>query len=132
MEYKEHPKRFWRHAASAPFIYAMIIPTVVLDAFVEMYQHICFPLYGLPLVKRKDYLIFDRQKLSYLPWYDKLNCTFCAYANGMFLYAAAIAAETEKYWCGIKHQRARLRDLREEEKGYLAYGDKKGLKKLKK
>ena len=69
---------------------------------------------------------------EYLPWYDKFFCTYCAYANGFLLYASAIAGETEKYWCGIKHQRARIKELKDEEKNYLKYGDKKSFKKIEK
>jgi len=132
MEHKEHPKRFFRHAISSPFIFMMIVPFVILDLFLEIYHRICFPLYGLAYVKRSDYIIFDRQKLSYLPWYDKVFCTYCAYGNGLPLYTSAVAAATEKYWCGIKHQRARIKALGDEEKDYLEYGDKKGFEKLEK
>ncbi len=132
MEYKEHPGRVLRHWLSGPFIWMMLIPITILDVFLEVYHHVAFPLYGLTLRKRSEYIIFDRAKLSYLPWYDKLFCTYCAYANGIFLYAAAIAADTEKYWCGIKHQRARIKALRDEERTYLAYGDKKGFEDLSK
>lgn len=132
MEYKEHPKRFLRHTVSAPFIYMMIVPFVFLDIIIEIYHRICFPLYGLAYVKRSNYIIFDRQKLSYLPWYDKVNCTYCAYGNGILLYSAAIASETEKYWCGIKHYKARIKAIKDEEKGYLPYGNKKALENLEK
>jgi len=130
MEYKEYPKRHFRNAVSAPFIYMMIVPFVFLDVVIEVYHRICFPLYGLRYVKRSQYIIFDRQKLNYLPWYDKINCTYCAYGNGILLYSAAIASETEKYWCGIKHHKARIKALREEEKDFLEYGDKKALEHL--
>jgi hypothetical protein len=128
--YKEHPKRVLRHWLAAPFIWFPILPMLLLDICVEIYHRIAFPLYGLPYVKRSQYIIFDRQKLSYLPWYDKFFCTYCAYSNGFFLYGSAIAAETEKYWCGIKHQRARIKALKDEEKDYLKYGDKKAFEKV--
>ena len=130
--YKQHPSRTLRHWLAGPFIWMMVVPFFILDIFLEVYHHICLPLYGLPLVKRSQYIIYDRQKLSYLPWYDKIFCSYCAYANGLLLYAAAIASETEKYWCGIKHHRARIKALRDEEKGYLPYGDKKAFEDLEK
>jgi len=49
---------------SAPAIYALIIPLVLLDLFVWVYQVACFPVYGIPRVRRGDYLAFDRQQLA--------------------------------------------------------------------
>ena len=46
-----------------PFIYFMIIPTIVLDIFLFIYQQTAIRLYKIPLVKRSDYLIFDRKQL---------------------------------------------------------------------
>ena len=30
---------------------------------------------------------------------------YCGYANGFLLYAKEIAGRTEKYWCGIMHEK---------------------------
>jgi hypothetical protein len=130
MEYKMHPRREFRHFVSAPFIYGMIIPFVILDVFIEVYHRVCFGLYKLPYVKRSDYIIFDRRTLSYLSWYDKINCTYCSYGNGLLLYASAIAAETEKYWCGIKHHNARIAAMLSEEKSFINFGDKDALSEI--
>jgi len=102
MEYKTKKGRFLRHLLSAPFIYILIIPFILLDIFVELYHHICFPLYNLPLIQRSKYIKLDRHKLSYLSPLEKINCTYCGYANCLLHYISAIAASTEKYWCGIK------------------------------
>ncbi len=51
---------------TAPVIYAVIIPMIVLDIMVMIYQAICFPVYGIPQVRRRDYLVFDRHHLAYL------------------------------------------------------------------
>jgi hypothetical protein len=37
---------------------------------------------------------------------EKVNCTFCSYANGLIAYVREVAARTEQYWCPIKHSRA--------------------------
>src|SRR3989344_2204154 len=104
MEHKKY-KRFWRHLLSAPFIWSMIIPIVIIDVWTEVYHRICFPLYGLPYVKRKNYIRLDRYKLPYLTRWDKFNCLYCEYANGVVSYCQAIAGETERYFCGIKHKK---------------------------
>jgi len=90
---------------TAPVIYAGIVPFVLLDLFVTVYQFVCFPAYGIARVRRSDYLIFDRQHLAYLNAIEKLNCAYCSYGNGVIAYAREIAARTEQYWCPIKHAR---------------------------
>lgn len=103
MLFKQYPERTARHLISAPFIYMMIIPVVLLDMFGELYHHICFPLYGIPLVNRSQYIRIDRHRLSRLLVWEKVNCVYCGYVNGALAYYVRIAGETEKYWCGIKH-----------------------------
>ena len=90
---------------TAPVIYALIVPLVLLDIFVTVYQAICFPIYGIPKVKRGDYFIFDRHHLAYLNAVEKLNCAYCSYANCLIAWVREIAARTEQYWCPIKHAR---------------------------
>lgn len=92
-----------RNLLSAPFIYSMIIPTVILDIFLIIYQQTAFRLYGIPLVKRSDFIIYDRRFLKYLNLLQKINCLYCAYVNGLYSYATEVAARTEQFWCPIKH-----------------------------
>ena len=88
---------------TAPVIYSVIVPLVLLDLFITIYQAICFPVYGIPKVRRRDYLVFDRHHLAYLNALEKLNCAYCSYANGLIAYVREIASRTEQYWCPIKH-----------------------------
>lgn len=90
---------------TAPVIYAGIVPFLVLDFFVSIYQIVCFPIYGIAKVKRADYIVFDRHHLAYLNALEKLNCAYCTYANGLIAFTREIAARTEQYWCPIKHAR---------------------------
>lgn len=90
---------------TAPFIYSLIVPLVLLDIFVSVYQAVCFPAYGIEKVKRADYLIFNRNHLAYLNALEKMNCAYCSYANGLLAYVHEIAGRTEAYWCPIKHAR---------------------------
>jgi len=91
--------------ADAPVIYAMIVPFVILDITITIYQWICFPVYGIEKVKRGDYFIFDRYHLAYLNILEAINCAYCSYGNGLMAYASEIAGRTEQYWCPIKHAR---------------------------
>ena len=95
----------WRNVVSAPFIYAMIIPLLLLDLFVTTYQAVCFPLYRIPKVTRSNYIIVDRHHLGYLNVIEKLNCIYCGYADGLLAYTRQILSRTEMYWCPIKHAR---------------------------
>ncbi len=106
MLYKKDKGRFvtLRHFLSIPFLFLPLFPLILLDIVFEIYHHVCFPLLGIPLVKRKNYIVFDRAWLSYLNIFEKIYCAYCSYANGLLAYAVKIASETEKYWCGIKHK----------------------------
>jgi hypothetical protein len=95
-----------RHFISAPFIYAMIVPLVLLDVSVALYQAICFRLWRIERARRRDHVCIDRHKLSFLTGLQKLNCAYCGYANGVLAFAADITARTEQYWCPIQHERA--------------------------
>ena len=88
---------------TAPFIYLCFFPTILLDLVVTLYQKICFPLYGIPQIKRKGYVIIDRYKLKYLNFSKKFNCVYCGYFTGVISYAQEIPGKTEQYWCPIKH-----------------------------
>jgi hypothetical protein len=90
---------------AAPFIWLCLAPAVFLDLTVSLTQAVCFPIYGIPKVRRGEYLVFDRRKLGYLNAIEKINCEYCAYFNGLMAYAREAAARTEQYWCPIKHTR---------------------------
>jgi len=94
-----------RNVASAPVVYFMIVPLVMLDIFVSLYQIICFPLYGITIVHRGRFIVMDRHQLSYLNAIEKFNCVYCGYANGLIAYVREVIARTEQYWCPIKHAR---------------------------
>ena len=107
---------------TAPVIWACIIPMVLIDISLTVYQMICFPVYGIPKVKRGDYIIMDRQYLAYLNTIEKLNCLYCGYFNGVASYIREIGARTEQYWCPIKHAR-KLKTIHSRYKKFFHYGD---------
>lgn len=87
----------------APIIYAMIIPLVFMDLCIWIYQRLTFPIYRIPIVKRKEYFVIDRHHLSYLNSVEKINCVYCGYGNAVAAYTKEIIARTELFWCPIKH-----------------------------
>ncbi|WP_229855068.1 hypothetical protein [Candidatus Sulfurimonas marisnigri] len=105
-----------------PFIWAMIIPVILADIMVTVFQAICFPIYKIPKVKRKDYVIIDRYNLFYLDRVEKINCLYCEYFNGVTAYVREIAARTEQFWCPIKHSKP-LKDRHNRYDNFFDYGD---------
>lgn len=107
---------------TSPFIYAVTLPFIALDLFASLFQMVCFRVYGIRQVKRRDYVVFDRHRLAYLNIMQKINCTYCAYANGVLAYVQEIASRTEQYWCPIKHAE-RIKDAHKRYAAFLEYGD---------
>jgi hypothetical protein len=120
---------------TAPVIYAGIVPLLLLDLFISLYQAVCFPVYGIPKARRGDYLVFDRDDLPYLNALEKIQCAYCSYANGLAAWFREVAARTEQYWCPIKHAR-RIRDAHSRYPHFFEFGDaesyRKGLERLRK
>ena len=112
---------------TAPVIYSVFIPLVLLDVFASVYQAVCFPAYGLEKVRRADYIVFDRYRLAYLNGLEKLNCWYCSYANGLLAYVREIAARTETRWCPIKHAR-QARGIHPYHAGFADFGDAEAYK----
>src|ERR1035438_6548515 len=79
---------------SSPLIYLCVLPFLLLDASVALYQLVCFPIYGIPKVPRKDYLVFDRGVLAYLNTIEKVGCVYCSYANGLLALITEIASRS--------------------------------------
>ena len=118
---------FWRESGvlnfiTSPVIYALVVPLVVLDLCLTFYQFICFPIYGIRKVPRSDFVVMDRHHLAYLNIVEKLNCTYCGYANGVIAYGREIASRTEERWCPIKHAR-RVRGVHQRYYQFDDYGD---------
>jgi hypothetical protein len=115
-------------ALTAPIIYAVFFPMVLLDVAVTLYQTICFPVYGIARVKRSDYFVFDRSHLAYLNLLEKFNCAYCSYGNGLMAYAREVVARTEQYWCPIKHAR-KIMAAHPYYTGFVDFGDAEGYKR---
>jgi hypothetical protein len=94
-----------QHVLTAPFIYALLPPLLLLDLLASLYHAVCFPLLGIPKVRRSDYFTYDRHHLAYLNLLEMVNCVYCSYGNGLLAYLTEIVARTEQYWCPIKHAR---------------------------
>jgi len=111
--------------ATAPVIYSMIIPLVILDLWASAYQAVCFRAYRIARVERSAYIISDRRRLAYLNWIEAMNCLYCGYANGVVAYVREIGARTEQFWCPIKHA-LKMVDPHERYHQFLEYGDADG------
>lgn len=126
-ELKKGLLKFWRESnflnfISSPVIYALVVPLMILDLSLTLYQLVCFPIYRIRKVLRSDFIVFDRYQLEYLNAVEKLNCTFCSYGNGVIAYGREIASRTEERWCPIKHAN-RVRGLHQRYYQFDDYGD---------
>ncbi len=113
---------------TAPIIYSVIIPALLLDLFVYIYQAVCFPVYKIQKVRRGDYIIIDRHNLKYLNTIEKLNCLYCSYFNGLMGYVSEVAARTEQYWCPIKHAE-KMKHMHSKYQNFFDYGDSEGFRR---
>lgn len=111
-----------REILSIPFIYGMLIPALFLDIFLFIYQHTAIRLYKIPIVKRSDYIVFDRKELDYLNLIQKINCLYCSYVNWLFSYAVEVWWRTEKYWCPIKSAK-KMKVNHDWQRYFADYGD---------
>lgn len=127
MDYRKDKKaNRWLRLISSPLIWLPLPFMILLDIFCVLYMYICFPIYGIKLVKRKEYiLIMDRAKLEYLNPVEKVACMYCGYGNGLLRYLKEIAGRTEKYWCGVMHQRTPGFKIQEDQvrNKFARYGD---------
>lgn len=112
----------WPVVLTAPVIYAGFAVFVLMDLFVTVYQGVCFPIYGIPKVRRADCMVFDRGDLPYLNAIERFNCFYCSYGNGVAAYLREVASRTEQYWCPIKHAR-RLLEPHDRYARFFEYGD---------
>ena len=113
---------------TAPVIYAVVVPLAALDLFVTVYQAVCFPIYGIAKVRRRDHVVIDRHNLAYLNAVQKLNCVYCGYGNGVIAYAREVSARTEQYWCPIKHAR-RVKGVHPYYGNFCDFGDAEGFQR---
>lgn len=79
---------------TGPVIYCMIVPLLILDLSVTLYQALCFPIYHIAKVRRTDYIVLDRHQLEYLNFFEKFHCNYCGYASGLVAYAYEMLART--------------------------------------
>jgi len=112
---------------TSPIIYAMVIPAVILDIFLWVYQNINFRVYKIPRVKRENYIVYDRHKLDYLHPIEKLGCVYCSYFNGIIAFASEVASRTEIYFCPIRHKK-KISYRHKYYQYFVEYGDDKAYK----
>ena len=60
--------------------------------------------------------------LAYLNLFEKFNCIYCGYGNGVLSYAREISARTEQYWCPVKHAR-RVKNPHDRYASFIGYGE---------
>ena len=118
----------WKYVFSMPFIYGLFLPTVIFSICLEIYHQVCFRIYGIPLVNKKEFFVYDRQLLPYLNWLEKFNCLYCSYVNNVVRYAVEIGGRTERFWCPIKYAR-RVEHTHSQYHKFVGYLDAENFRK---
>jgi len=84
---------FWTHVKRIGFArtlfggflqYLSIFEFVMLHltVIIVLYKVLLTPFFNVQKFRIRDYLLFDRSKIDRMRAFDKINCQFCAYANG--------------------------------------------------
>jgi hypothetical protein len=89
-------------------IYSMIIPLIIIDVWATIYQFVYFNVMGIPMIKKSDHISFERWDLDKLNLWQKINCVYCEYANGILAWVKAVGVQTEIYSCAIKHTHLKI------------------------
>ncbi len=79
------------YVLTAPTIWLVLVPVVLLHGTASIFQWFCFPVYGIPKVRRSDYVVLDRRLLKYLNPLERMNIVYCEYVNGVLGYVQEIA-----------------------------------------
>ncbi len=91
---------------TAPVIYSLLLPFLLLDAWTTAYQWVCFPIYGIARVRRAPFLALDRHKLQY-PERDRAGQLHLLHLcqRRHRLRPRSRGAHRTGTWCPIKHAR---------------------------
>lgn len=87
--FKIHSKRigYFRTLTGALLMY-LTLPFFIflhISVVVFLYKIIFLPLLQLKKLSAKNYIILDRYDIPELSIFDRLNCLFCGYVNGIIL-----------------------------------------------
>jgi len=82
-----HVRRIgWVRTVVGAFSMYLSIPFLVLSHLTSsliLYQWIIRPLFGTKRLPWKDFIVIDRHRIEGIPAFDRFNCMFCGYANGI-------------------------------------------------
>ena len=87
--FKTHIKRlgFWRALIGSILMYFTFPFFLFIHITLTLicYKLFLQPLFNLPYIKPKNYIILDRFNVPGLGLIDRVNCLFCDYANGVIM-----------------------------------------------
>ncbi|SMB24898.1 conserved protein of unknown function [Sterolibacterium denitrificans] len=89
--FSSHVRRIgWVRTFAGGLPMYLCIPLLIVlhvTTCVAAYQWLLRPLFGIPRVRWADHVIIDRHRIAGMGWFDKFNCMFCGYANGLVTMA---------------------------------------------
>lgn len=97
-------QRGWgRLLAAGVLMYAYAAAFLFVDLLARFGQATVLRLCGIPPVDRRKYIALDRGRAPFLTSFDRFNCNYCGYANGVLAWAREIVHQVERYWCPLRH-----------------------------
>lgn len=82
-----HVRRIgWLRTLAGALPMYLSIPFLILSHLtlsLLFYQWAVRPLFGTRRLAWRDYIVIDRHRIEGLSWFDRFNCMFCGYANGV-------------------------------------------------
>jgi hypothetical protein len=94
-------------AFGAALTYVMVIPVLIAHCSGWLFEQIYFRILKIPMVPFSEHVTFDRWKLKHLNLFQRFNCAYCDYVNGLASWLKAVVNRTELYSCAIKHSSKR-------------------------
>lgn len=85
------------------YIYAEVVFIVLVHLVCWLHHVVVFTIFRIPKPRLRDFMIFDRGRLTKLTWMQRIGCVYCSYVNGVAAWVKATANATEIYACAIKH-----------------------------
>lgn len=102
-EYR-HPLGKLGHYLGILLLLSFVVLFVPMFVFTWIVSPLYFWFYKEEPISPKPYFHFDRHKVKYLSFWDKLGCEYCELANSTLQWMLAITNKIEKRWCPIQNE----------------------------
>ncbi len=100
----QHPLGKFGHYMGIVILLSFTVVIVPMFLSAWFLSPLYFWFYRETPISPKPFFKFDRHKVKYLSFWDKVGCEYCELANGTLQWMLAITNEIERRWCPIKNE----------------------------